>query len=270
MTIGFYLLGYIVVAAAPTGAALCVGRVISATGQAGLSLVTQIVIADLTPLEWRGVCTALTDFCYLFLPYVASTMVGSLCPASGSPGYNPSCWRWGFGMFCIITPVLVTPVIMTLAYADYKADKMGELGVGASKVEMEQAQARGTLVQGQENTWSLKYRVRQFYDLLVTIDIVALVLLGFAFSLILLPFSLNGNANGGWDNPSMIAMLVVGFVILLLFVAWEAFGASVPMVNRRIWANKTFLLCATLDVFYMGAYKLSNRFPSAILAIVLS
>lgn len=37
---------------------------------------------------------------------------------------------------------------------------------------------------------------------IIDIDLIGLLLLGFAFALILLPFSLAPSANGKWSNPS--------------------------------------------------------------------
>lgn len=62
---------------------------------------------------------------------------------------------------------------------------------------------------------------RRCYDTLVFMDAAGLILLGFAWSLILLPFTLAYSANGGWKNASMIAMEVVGILLLITFTAYE-------------------------------------------------
>ncbi|KAL2802179.1 hypothetical protein BJX63DRAFT_438118 [Aspergillus granulosus] len=238
-----YVIGYIIVASSPNAAALCVGRVISATGQAGLDLTTDIIVGDLTPLQWRGFVSAMTSFPYLFLPFVGSKIQASVC----SSDLN-SCWRWGFGMFCIIAPVLVTPIIATLFYADHKAKQAGELSFASSHLETRTAIESGTM---QIQRQSLNSRLTTFRDLLTQIDIIGLLLLALAFALILLPFSLARDAQGGWSNPSMIAMITVGFVILLLFLTWEILLAPYPILNRRVWNNKAFLCAVIIDIFYM-------------------
>ena len=87
-----YVTGYIIVASAPNAAALCVGRVTAAAGQAGFDLVTDIIVGDLSPLQWRGFTSAMTSFPYLFLPFVGSKIQASLCA-----GTTDTCWRWGYG-----------------------------------------------------------------------------------------------------------------------------------------------------------------------------
>lgn len=238
-----YVLGYIVVAAAPNAVALCVGRVISATGQAGFDLVTDIIVGDLSPLQWRGFTSAMTSFPYLFLPFVGSKIQASLCT-----GNSDDCWRWGYGMFCIIAPALVTPIILTLTYADHRAKKAGELSFASSRLETRRAVEAGTMRIKRD---SVKKRFSVFCKLLDEIDIIGLIFLGLAFALILLPFSLAKDANGGWSNPSMIAMIVCGFVILAFFIIWDVKFAHFPLLNRRVWHNKTFVCAVTIDIFYM-------------------
>ncbi|KAH8431890.1 uncharacterized protein LDX57_009540 [Aspergillus melleus] len=247
-----YVIGYVVVATSPNAVALCVGRVISSTGQAGFDLVTDIIVGDLSPLQWRGFTSAMTSFPFLFLPFVGSKIQASLCT-----GNTDNCWRWGYGMFCIIAPVLVTPIILTLFYADRQAKKAGELSFAASRLETRRAEEAGTM-QIQRST--LRNRLKTFWQLLDEIDIIGLMLLGLAFALILLPFSLVSDADGGWSNASMIAMIVCGFVILVLFILWDVLWANYPLLNRRVWHNKTFICAVVIDIFYMVSGNIRSTY----------
>ncbi|KAG8678572.1 hypothetical protein FRC08_017660, partial [Ceratobasidium sp. 394] len=55
----FYVIGYILVACAQTVYSVAGGMVLYTVGHTGLDLVTDIIIADITPLKWRGFATAL-------------------------------------------------------------------------------------------------------------------------------------------------------------------------------------------------------------------
>ncbi|KAL2857631.1 hypothetical protein BJX68DRAFT_263191 [Aspergillus pseudodeflectus] len=255
-----YVLGYIIVASAPTAPALCVGRVIAATGQAGLDLTTDIIVGDLTPLEWRGFASAMTSFPYLFLPFVGSKIQSSLCSDD-----TDTCWRWGFGMFCIIAPVLVSPIIATLYYADYKAKQAGELSFAASRLEVREATENNTM---NIQRASLGKRFTTFGDLLTEIDIIGLLLLALGFALVLLPFSLARDADGGWSNPSMIAMITVGFVVLIMFLSWEIFFSQYPILNRRVWHNKTFICAVIIDIFYMVSGNVRSIYYSTWVLVI--
>lgn len=46
----------------------------------------------------------------------------------------------------------------------------------------------------------------------------------------------------------MIAMLVVGFVVLALFILWEIYGAEKPAIPKRIMKNRAFLAAVGVNV----------------------
>lgn len=69
-----------------------------------------------------------------------------------------------------------------------------------------------------------------------------LILMGFAFACILAPFTLVYNADGGYTNPSMIALLVVGGLLLIAWAVWDGFFARYPIMPKRV-LNRT-LICA--------------------------
>ncbi|EEB93549.1 hypothetical protein MPER_07776, partial [Moniliophthora perniciosa FA553] len=96
-------------------------------------------------------------------------------------------------------------------------------------------------------TWS--QRVKQS---LSEIDAFGLILLGFGWSLLLLPFSLKTYAKGGWDNPSLIAMMVVGVIDSFYFIAGQMRGLYLSSYvyvitdwRERDWVyfNNTMTLC---------------------------
>jgi len=84
------------------------------------------------------------------------------------------------------------------------------------------------------------------------IDAFDLNLLGFGRSLLLLPFSLKTYADGGWRNPSMIAKMVVGGLLLIADVIYEILRARVPSAPRRLVFNKTFVMAVIIDSVYMS------------------
>ena len=73
-------------------------------------------------------------------------------------------------------------------------------------------------------------------------------------SQLLLPFSLSSGAVGGYSNPSLIAMLAVGCVLLIAYVGYERFFARFPTAPLRLLKNKTFV---------MASESLSTRAPLA-------
>jgi hypothetical protein len=99
-------------------------------------------------------------------------------------------------------------------------------------------------------------------------DLVGLLLLGLAFSLILLALNLAPSANGGRNSPSMTTMLVVGFAILTMFIAYEALVATVPIIRKRILADRAFLAALMVNVFNQMSSATRNNYFSSYINII--
>ncbi|KAJ7136873.1 major facilitator superfamily domain-containing protein [Mycena epipterygia] len=59
--------------------------------------------------------------------------------------------------------------------------------------------------------------------------------------LILFNFSFNQAPLAGWASPSVIAPVIIGITMLLLFALWEIKGAKSPILPFDIWRAPTFL-----------------------------
>jgi hypothetical protein len=211
------------------------GSVIFTVGSTGLDLVTTIIIGDATSLQWRGFAQAV---------YAAPYIINAFISAYIAAAFGVENWRWGYGMFCIIVPVTMAPALVVLFWADIKAKKIGTLSLAASSSNHRQDIAK------EEESGILEMAIYYFHAM----DGFGLILLGFAWSLILLPFTLSAEATDGWHNPSMIAMETVGWILLISFAAWELWGARYPLMPARI-LNRTFICCIAIDFFYQcGGY----------------
>lgn len=235
-----YVLGFIIVACSPTIAAYVIGSVFIALGSSGLALMNDILVADLTPLKWRGLMSSMLSVPYLVTTWVSGYIVENIV------GSN---WRWGYGMFTIITPVALAPAIAVMFWLDHRANKTGQnlfMNDPFYKKKLEVQKAT-------EKSWKVWYSLIK--EAMIEIDAFGLILVGFAFSLLLLPFSLYGYADNGWNNPSMIAMMVVGGVLLIAYIIYEIWFSPFPSLPKRTLTNRTFISCVIIDVMYMlGGY----------------
>ncbi|KAJ5929256.1 hypothetical protein N7454_007104 [Penicillium verhagenii] len=86
---------------------------------------------------------------------------------------------------------------------------------------------------------------RQF-DLLGT----ALVIVGFAFFSSSL--SLAGDASDGWKTGYVLALFIVGFFLLVVFLWWQSVTPN-PLMPLWVWKDRNFsLLMATFCLGFMG------------------
>ena len=165
-------------------------------------------------------------------------------------------------------PACLLPILYALFWADIKAKKLhGEwccacllvMGLTDPPVvdEKHASVARDLELKGVDR--SLGGRI---LHVLVLIDALGLLLLGFSFAMFLSPPTLVYNATGGWTNPSMIAMMTVGGVLFILFCVWEWRFAKHPIMPKRI-LNRTFVMCLIIDfMYYLVGYLTDTYWAS--------
>ncbi|KAI0329355.1 drug:h+ antiporter [Cubamyces sp. BRFM 1775] len=232
----FYVVGYIVIASANGVGALAAGIILYAMYvPSGLQLLTQIIIADITTLKWRGLVSSLTS-----APFIINAFIGSNV---STQVLEHSTWRWGYGMFAILIPVSLSPLILTLFWAENKARKLGLVKTVASAPDAE-APPKESLV-------------RRVWGVAEQLDVVGLAILGTAVALILLPLTLAQNAKSRWHNPSMVAMIVVGCILLPVFALWDIYFAKRPVFPRRFLTNRSVTIASWIGFFDFFSFYMS-------------
>ncbi|KAL7806917.1 MFS general substrate transporter [Trichoderma gracile] len=263
LILGFYVIGYIIAATSKSVSAYVVGEVFVAIGGSGIDLTNDIIVADLTPLEWRGFASSMLSTPFIINTWFSGKIVDAL--------EKRDQWRWGYGMFAIIMPAALGPAVAALIWLDRMAKKKGEVNIASSAAArrtidpaVDQEGQKGSLntatppVDDTEQPWTLLLKKN-----LEEIDAFGLVLLGFGWSLLLLPFSLKTYADHGWRNPSLIAMMAVGGVLLVAYVVFEMKVARVPSAPRRLVFNRTFIMAIIIDSFYMLAGNIRSLYWSS-------
>ncbi|KAF8880998.1 drug:h+ antiporter [Infundibulicybe gibba] len=242
----FYVIGYVVIASAQNVQTIAGGIVLYAVGYTGLQLLTQIIIADLTTLKWRGVVSSLVS-----LPFIVNAFVGS--NISSAILKNAS-WRWGYAMFAILIPAALSPLIITLLWAEWKAKKLGIVDQ-AMKSPSKETEPKRSYVE------RIIYTSGQ-------LDVIGLVLVGTSVALILLPLTLSSRAKSSWRDASIIAMLVVGIVLVPVFVVWDFKYASKPVLAKRFCLNRSVMIAALIGAFDFISFYLTFTYLFSFVIVV--
>jgi MFS family permease len=243
----FYVLGYTVIASAPNVSTIAGGIVLYAVGYTGLQLLTQIIIADITTLAWRGLVVSLVSAPFLINAFIGSNISSAVIEHIG--------WRWGYGMFAILVPASLAPLIITLLWAERKAKKLALL---------DSPEPRSRSISSLEHESMMARFLRSAEQL----DLVGLVLLGFAVSLTLLPLTISQTVNGQWKNGSIVAMLAMGVVLLAMFAVWDLRYATMPVIAPRFIRNRSVVCSALIGFFDFMSFYLTYTYLYSFVLVV--
>ncbi|GAA5924043.1 uncharacterized protein JCM15063_005532 [Sporobolomyces koalae] len=237
------VIGYVISLKSPTLAAYIIGSVFSQIGASGFDLLNTIILADLTPLKYRCLAMGLLSSPYLVTVWYTSEIVAALSTDDG--------WRWGYGMFAIIYPVIWLPACAIMFWLERRALQENLVNVEAARAGVE-GSSQEELVIAQVEEKTMRQRIVQVFE---EVDTIGLLLLGFGWALLLLPFSLYGGAKGGFHNQSLIAMIAVGAVCLLSYPVYEWKFAKYPSMPKRVLFNRSFNTAILINmVYFMAAY----------------
>ncbi|KAB2570296.1 Siderophore iron transporter mirB [Lasiodiplodia theobromae] len=235
---GFATLGLILSATCYDIATYCAAQVFYSVGFAGIIFSIDVITIDTSTLRDRGLAYAFTSS-----PYIITAYAG---PAAAAHFVQTN-WRWGYGIFCIILPVVATPLFCLLQWNRHVAKKRGLLRAKESS--------------GRTPMQSAKHYIIEF-------DILGTFLLTAGLALFLLPFTIASTTDKGWNSASMIVMLVIGILCLFAFAAVERWVAPVPFLQWEMLATRTILGACLVDATYQISYYCWNDYWTSYLQVV--
>ena len=198
-----------------------------------------IFVADTSALKNRSIMFAFTSSPYIITTWIGGPIAESLL---SGPGF-----RWGFGVFAIVTPIATIPLFAVFWYNFRKAKRAGLVPVRTSSRNILQA---------------IVYYIREF-------DTIGLILITAGLALFLLPFNIVSQDALGWKSPKIIAMLVVGFVLCIIFVCWERFLAPVKFMPYELLTDRTILGGCVLSAMLFISFYIWTSFFSSFIQVVL-
>lgn len=213
-----WIVGYIMMASCQNVETYAAAQVFSSTGSQAVSYILTVFIADTSTLKNRALMLS-----FATSPYIITTWIGG--PVAQSVLAGPG-WRWAFGIFTIIIPVVVVPLAVLVLFNDRKAQKQG-------------------LLEPRRIDWSAA-AVKKFC---VDIDAVGILILVAGMALFLLPFSLYSYQAEKWKSPMIIGMIVAGFILLIAFPIWERFFAPVTFIPYKLLLDRTVFLAGVMFIF---------------------
>lgn len=86
--------------------------------------------------------------------------------------------------------------------------------------------------------------------------------------LFLTSFNIAGNTQGQWKSPKIIAMMVVGFCVLVGFAVYERWLAPKPFIPYHLLTDRTVIGACLLDITYQVSYYCWASYFTSYLQVV--
>lgn len=175
-------------------------------------------------------------------PYIVTTWAGG--PMADSILDGPG-FRWGFGLWAIVTPFVVLPLAGLFLYNHNKARKMGLVKLDHGKVTL------GAIK---------KY--------VIDVDLFGILILAAGMALFLLPFSIYSYQADRWRSPMIICMIIFGALLIICFVLWEKFFAPVKFIPVKLLSDRTVFFGGMMFFFVFANSAIWGSFFYSMLLVV--
>lgn len=237
LTLGvtLYIIGLILMASTNNVKMYCAANTFFYTGYNSIDFSMTVFIADTSKLKNRGFFVAYAGSPWLVTTWIYGYAVNSVV-APGGLG-----WRWCFGIFAIIAPIVCAPLIAMFYLNEAKARRQGLIQPRTD---------RGTFTQ------KLMFYLKEF-------DVVGLLVLATGLALFLLSFNLYSLQADQWKSPMIICFIVFGALLIIAFGLWEKWGAPVTFIPWPLLKNRTVIFTYTMAAsLYIGWYIWDSYFYS--------
>ncbi|OHE90783.1 major facilitator superfamily transporter [Colletotrichum orchidophilum] len=236
-----WILGFIMMAACKGVETYAAAQVFYSVGSQGISYCITIFIADTSTLKSRALMLSFATTPYIFTTWAAGPITDSILSKGGIG------WRWGLGLWSIVAPVVIGPLILLFLWNQHKAKKMGIID------------GRGSI----KNISGAK-----ILKFLIDVDALGILILAAGMALFLLPFNIYSYQSDGWRSPMIIAFIVVGFVLIIGFVVYEKYFAPVTFIPFALLMDRTVFFGGLMFVFVFFNSAVWGSFFTSMLMVV--
>jgi MFS family permease len=233
-------LGFVMMAGCNNVKTYCAAQVFYYVGYNGIDFTVTIFIADTTQLKNRAWWIAFSAS-----PWIAT--VWAYGPAAQSI-LDTICFRWGFGIWAIVFPIICIPLYSIFYFNQKKAEKLGLVAKqGSGRTFME----------------SIRYYCREF-------DVVGLLLIAGGLGLFLLAFNLYTYQKNEWRSPLVICFLIFGGLLIIAFALYEAYVAPVTFIPFHLMKDRTVFFTYTMVASLYCAWYIWDSYFYSMLIVVFN
>ncbi|THV48775.1 hypothetical protein BGAL_0228g00090 [Botrytis galanthina] len=218
--------------------AYAASQVFYTVGINGIGYSLSVFVADTSSLRHRGLMQAFVSSPNLITCWLSGPISTAFLNGRG--------WRWAYGTFAILVPLVTFPLSGLFMWQFLKAKKLDLVPKNDSG----------------RTTWqSTIYYCREF-------DAVGLILISAGVAFFLLPFNLYTIEAKGWGSSLIICFLVFGVVLIIAFAIWEKFLAPISFIPWSLLRNRTVFGACLLSFTLFISYSCWASYFTSFLQIV--
>ncbi|KPV76695.1 uncharacterized protein RHOBADRAFT_41901 [Rhodotorula graminis WP1] len=273
IAIVLYSAGYAVVAASPSVAVYAVGTLAAQLGNSALvSLQSTAIFTYSASLGNNAMLNSFLSVPYYVTGWVASFIVEGVLKGAS--------WRWGYGMFCIITPILILPLLVLLFVHQlrpptraYSASAPRPRTSPTSTTPALPPPSPTRSITSTRPPLALPSRsamIRRRVQAVMSdethagqLDAVGLVLLAVALAGLLLPFQ----GSMVFSSPLFYAPVCVGAISAVLLIFNER-RAACPLFPMRVFRTRRTIVCLSATALNMTSFFLLLTFQYSFIQVM--
>ncbi|GAA5892057.1 hypothetical protein JCM8208_001422 [Rhodotorula glutinis] len=270
VAIVLYCAGYAVVAASPSIAVYAVGTLAAQLGNSALvSLQSTAIFTYSASLGNNALLNSFLSAPYLCTGWVASFIVEGIL--------NTASWRWGYGMFCIMTPVLILPLLIILFVGQHPPERSSSPSRSISPAPVLPPPSPTRSITSvtlplalPSRSSTVRRRLRAFVSNEThagQLDAVGLVLLAVALAGLLLPFTVVSQGSTTFSSPLFYVPVSVGAISVVLLVCNER-RAACPLFPMRVFRTRRTIMCLSATALNMTSFFLLLTFQYSFIQVM--
>ncbi|CAK7909991.1 siderophore iron transporter Arn1p [[Candida] anglica] len=245
----FYSMGTVIESQAYDVQRFASGAVIYQIGYSGVMLIIQIILADFSNLNWRLFCSLLPALPFIINTWLTAEMLDSLYPK-----YS---WNYCIGMWAFIFPLTCIPMLLVLIHMRILAKRTDEWKI----IEQDE--------QILHPIW-LSWKKNVFVDLYWDIDVIGILFIVCILGFILVPFTLASGVTDKWKQASTITPLVIGFVLIPPFIAWEKKYARFPITPFALLKDRGVWSAILIGIMIDWLWYMPNDYMFTVLMVAMN
>jgi MFS family permease len=238
LVVSCMVIGFIMMAACNNVKTYCAAQVFYMTGYNCVDFSLTIFVADTSSLRNRALMIA-----FIASPWIATVWAYGPTAQSllGTIGF-----RWGFGIWAIVLPVVCSPLFGLFYYNQRKAEKQGLLNTEPS---------------GRTFAQNVIYYGREF-------DVIGILLIAAGLALFLLAFNIYTYQPDQWRSPLIICFIIFGGLFIIFFAVYERYLAPVTFIPWALMKDRTvFFTFSMIASLYTAWYIWDSYFYSMLIVV---